>query len=438
MTAHDLLDRQRTQVLRQALEHVDGRQPLLVLKAPPGSGKTYIVMRTVVLAWHRRQRVAVATRTNAQADELCERLGREFPRIPVIRWASDTLDRAHLGPRIDWTTDGEEVAAHATCIVVATSTKWATANAPGAFDVMVLDEAWQISWAEFLPFGSVAARFILVGDPGQIAPVVSVDVARWETTRRPPHRAAPEVILADRHLSPRVLSLPVTTRLPHDTAELVQSFYDFPFTSWARPGERSVHLTRPRRLDPLDRSLAPLARGSVALRTLPTPAAGPPPDDDLELAAEAASVVCRLLSRQATAHIDGRKFTVCPEDIGITATHRAMNARIEAALGPLAVRVRVDTPERWQGLERLVMVAVHPLSSVVRPSAFDLDTGRLCVMTSRHRVGLVVVSRDHVGDTLARSAPSAEQAVGCRDEAGRGHARNRQAWAWLQARQATA
>src|SRR5207249_8262289 len=62
--------------------------------------------------------------------------------------------------------------------------------------------------------------------------------------------------------------------------------------------------------------------------------------------------------------------------------------------------VRVDTPERWQGLECKVMVVVHPLSGVLRPSAFDLETGRLCVMASRHRAGMVVLSRDHLENTL--------------------------------------
>lgn len=427
-------EQQRTEVLRQTLEHVDARLPLLVLKAPPGSGKTYIVLRVVALAQHRRMRVAVATRTNAQADELCERMSREFPKIRVIRWAAEDLEPRDLGASVEWLTHGKEVAARAPCIVVATSTKWATADAPGLFDLMVIDEAWQISWAEFLPFGSVAARFVLVGDPGQIAPVVSVDVARWETTSRPPHRAAPEVILADRKLSPRVLALPVTTRLPHDTAGLVQAFYDFPFSSWAQPGERSLRLGGCPRPDALDTALGSLTRGSVALHTVATPAHGQLLEDDPEVAAAAADVVRRLLERGAQAMLDGERVAVRAEDIGVTATHRSMNARILEALGPLASAVRVDTPERWQGLERLVMVAVHPLSSVTRPSAFDLDTGRLCVMTSRHRVGLVVVSRDHVGETLARSVPRAEQAVGCRDEAGRGHARNRQAWAWLQAR----
>ena len=49
---------------------------------------------------------------------------------------------------------------------------------------------------------------------------------------------------------------------------------------------------------------------------------------------------------------------------------------------------------------------------MVRPCPFDLETGRLCVMESRHKCALVLVSRDHVPATLEGYFPSAEQAVG--------------------------
>jgi hypothetical protein len=109
-----------------------------------------------------------------------------------------------------------------------------------------------------------------------------------------------------------------------------------------------------------------------------------------------------------------------------------MNGAIERAL-PDGLRgaVRVDTPERWQGLERKVMVAVHPLSSVIHPSAFDLETGRLCVMASRHRSGLIVVTRDHIPLTLETHIPAAEQAVGRPDVTGRGHQQHLGFWEQL-------
>src|SRR3712207_1709390 len=111
-----------------------------------------------------------------------------------------------------------------------------------------------------------------------------------------------------------------------------------------------------------------------------------------------------------------------------------MNTAMELALPRnLRGRTRVDTPERWQGLERPVMIAVHPLSGVVDPSDFDLETGRLCVMASRHQSAFVMLTRDHVGDTLANLIPSAGQAPGRPDTVGRGHHAHLTFWAALQA-----
>lgn len=216
--------------------------------------------------------------------------------------------------------------------------------------------------------------------------------------------------------------------MPFDAVSLVQPFYDFGFAAWAAPGSRFVRCASGGN-SLLDRALNALAEVSVVGVTLPTPSGGPPLELDPEVAEEAARVVVRLLEREATvcAEDDGKDVPLRPSDIGMTSTHRVMNHALWQAL-PSRIRseVRVDTPERWQGLERKVMVVVHPLSGVVHPSAFDLETGRLCVMASRHRAGMVLVTRDHLGDTLKSHIPSAEQAVGRADVTGRGH------WAHLQ------
>lgn len=66
--------------------------------------------------------------------------------------------------------------------------------------------------------------------------------------------------------------------------------------------------------------------------------------------------------------------------------------------------------------------------SCLAVSLSDLATGRQRVMLSRHRAGLVVVSRDHVGETLAAHAPVADQAPGAEDANGRGRAQHTAAW----------
>lgn len=427
------LARARRRVLSDVLAHVDLRRPLMVLKAPPGSGKTFVLIRAAVLAGHRGMRVAIATQTNNQADDLCRRLCSEFPSTAVVRFHASDHEPGDLGASVTPICKGTELAPD-DGVVVATTSKWATTRDVPAFDVLLVDEAWQMAWADFMLLAPVAPRFVLVGDPGQIAPTVTIPVPRWETAPRAPHRAAPSVILDDHTLPHVVRALPVSTRLPYDTAALVRGFYDFPFESWADEGARRVTLDpRGARRSPVDGAIESLRDGSISLLTLPTPNDGVAPEDDRALADAAAQVVHRLLARKAIEHTETGRRAIAPKDIGLVATHRAMNGRLAEALGPLADRVRVDTPERWQGLERAVMVAVHPLSGVTRPSGFNLATGRLCVMASRHRVGLVIVSRDHVPATLEDHAPIADQAPGLEDACGRGHAQNLAAWRWLAA-----
>ncbi len=426
------IEARRDNVVQRVLAHVEGNHALLVLKAPPGSGKTWVTTRAVALARHRGRRVAVATQTNAQAEDFCRRMAEEFPRFAVHRWASAGRRERPLGASVRWVRAARDLPV-GPGVVVSTSAKWGTADLGGAepFDVLFVDEAWQLCWADFMLFGAVAPRFVLVGDPGQIPPVVPIDVSRWQTSRRPPHVPAPEVVLRDRTLPTIRVELPVTMRLPHDTCALVRAFYDFPFDAWALPGERRIEVAPPASPDGVDRALAALGTGSVVLYALPTPDAGPALEEDLEVARAAAAVVRRALERGATVWMDGQRRPLTAADVGVSATHRVMNTRIADALGDLAGAVRVDTPERWQGLERPMMVVVHPLSGVTDASVFDLSTGRLCVMTSRHRAGLVIVSRDHVGATLARTLPRAEQCLGQRDEAGRGRAQHRAVWEHL-------
>jgi hypothetical protein len=115
---------------------------------------------------------------------------------------------------------------------------------------------------------------------------------------------------------------------------------------------------------------------------------------DAELAKQAAALVQRLLNRNARVRIGRKTLALEPEHIGMCGTHRVMNSELALALPrSLQGTVVVDTPERWQGLERPLMILVHPLSGVLRPTSFDLETGRLCVMASRHTAGAIILAR---------------------------------------------
>jgi hypothetical protein len=226
------------------------------------------------------------------------------------------------------------------------------------------------------------------------------------------------------------LDLPATRRLPRDTVGYIESFYDFEFRAFARDGERGIRCSG-RAKDGIDAAIDLLDSGSVVAVTLGTPPEGPPLEEDLEMADLAVSVARRLLARNSMKRIDGKETALDVSEIGLCATHRVMNSAMALRLDKKMSAVSVDTPERWQGLERPVMVMVHPLSGVTEPTDFDLETGRLCVMASRHKAGLVVVTRDHLSSTLDTHLPSAEQPVGRPDVAGRGHQQNNEFWSRL-------
>ncbi len=431
------IDKASASLLRRLREHVGRKERLCIIKAPPGSGKTFTLLRTVEHALNLGERIAIATQTNAQADDVCRRMTKDYRGIEIWRFAANGASvPADLPRNVHWITGKEDLPTD-NAVVVATTAKWSLVDLEDPFDVLFVDEAWQMAWSDCMLLQQVSSRFVLIGDPGQIPPVVTIPVQRWETSARAPHRPAPELILLDDGIEKLSLELPSCRRLPADSVELVRPFYDFPFDAWALPGDRFVRAKRTNDGEPVDKAIDLLDRGSAVVATLPTPDSGPPLEQDGEIAALAARLAVRLLERKASASCDddGKACPLRACDIGITATHRIMNSEVLSAI-PEGLRnqesgIRVDTPERWQGLERKVMIAVHPLSGVVHPSAFDLETGRLCVMASRHRSGLIVVSRDHVLETLESHIPSAEQAVGRPDVTGRGHWQNLKFWETL-------
>jgi hypothetical protein len=165
---------------------------------------------------------------------------------------------------------------------------------------------------------------------------------------------------------------------------------------------------------------------------LSTPAGGPPLEDDQEIADLAVKAAKTLLECQAEFWMGSKNAPLKPDDIGLCATHHVMNAAMALRLDKKMAGLSIDTPERWQGLERKVMIIVHPLSGVTQPSEFDLATGRLCVMASRHQIALLVVTRDHLMPTLETHLPVAGQPVGRSDASGAGHAQNLSFWSTLQ------
>jgi hypothetical protein len=69
----------------------------------------------------------------------------------------------------------------------------------------------------------------------------------------------------------------------------------------------------------------------------------------------------------------------------------------------------VGTANQLQGMERHAAVVLHPLAGYRDPNAFGTDPGRACVMLSRHRAHLSVVTDTTTPHVLP--APDPDPAV---------------------------
>jgi len=421
------IDAEYATLRKDLIDYVQSGGRIAVVKAPPGSGKTHTLIEVLSALAADGMQIAVAAQTNSQADDICQRWAKDHPEVRVARFSSSGLSAPGDFPAsVAWVNDKKELPSGPN-VTVATTAKWSLTDLAAPYDLFAIDEAWQMSWADLMQCAVVSEKFLMIGDPGQIPPVVSIDVRRWETSPRAPHEAAPEVVLAEPTMeSVRFVgSLPACRRLPNESVDFVKPFYDFDFEAYVPVGTRGLDLS--------SGWGDALASGRPLALTIPTPDHGPPIEVDHAIAEATAKVVSELLGGGATLRLGDEKRPLTPGDLGVTSSHRVMNAALSAALGTWANPIRVDTPERWQGLERPVMIAVHPLSGVSAPSAFDLDTGRLCVMASRHQAGFITLARDHVGDTLRNYVPCAEQAPGRPDTVGRGHEAHLQFWTRLEA-----
>lgn len=396
------------------------------LDSPPGAGKTGVVERLAaqsVALLH--ERCMVVTQTNEQAFDLARRMVRDFPKVPCVLFVTRSLalpaDVAGqlASGALQLARTAHELPA-GPCVVVANAHRWSWMEEGVAepFALQIVDEAFQLPDHLYQQIAGLAQRVVLVGDPGQIDPVVTCEIERWRCDPAGPHVACPNALLA-RHPGILRLALPVSRRLVPDTVRLVQpAFYpDLPFRALSAPDARGLRLLTPANeaggRDPLDAALELAASGaSIVGAALPERITG---EADGELSAMIVRLAERLLERGATVRDDlsgwGER-RVTPEMIGIVCAHVSQVNAVRERLPRSLAGVFVETANRFQGLERPIMLLHHPLSGRADATTFHLDSGRLCVMLSRHRVACFVVSRGGVEEMLLRYAPSGDRVLG--------------------------
>lgn len=375
----------------------------VVVDSPPGAGKSTLVVNAACELAAAGRPLMVIAQTNAQVDDLVVRLAEKEPGLPVGRLHStdpDPYDKA-LDELYNVRKSAKAGDLAGLDVVISTAAKWAHVQGVEPWRHAIVDEAYQMRSDALLAVAGLFERALFVGDPGQLDPFSIVGAEQWAGLSYDPSASAVSTLLAHNPHLPQH-RLPVSWRLPASAAPLVSdAFYPYtPFRSGTGAGERRLAFGVASDGSGPDRVLDEAADSGWGLLELP---ARHTPRTDPEAVRAVAQVVRRLLDRggAAVSERSPDPVPVTADRIAVGTAHRDQAAAVRAALAEVGVAdVTVDTANRLQGREFDVTVVLHPLSGRPDATAFHLETGRLCVLVSRHRHACIVVCRAGVGDLL--------------------------------------
>lgn len=351
-------------VLSQALyESVSGRR-ITAVDSPPGSGKTTLLVNAALwLGANTDLTITVAAPTRAAATSVAERLANVHEQASVVL-ALNGVDKA--SSTAIHTPGSGAFQGEAGDIVVRTMASLAMSTSTSC-DLLIVDEAYQSTFATLAAAAKGSEQVLMVGDPGQIGPVTTADTSVFEDSEYPPHGRAPDVLRT--HPSTKVLHLPTSYRLGQRTVDAISSLYDFTFDS-GRPDRRVT--------------------GHEEIESVQVAPAEP-----VDQYADVARMAQSYVGKEVETSDGARPLT--PNDVAVVAgDNQAVNG-IAGFLSNLGLfpGITVGTADRLQGGQWHAVVAVDPLASASTVSDHHLSLGRLCVMASRHMTHMVWV---HSGD----------------------------------------
>ena len=409
----------------------------ILLKAAAGAGKSHALQQMVVTALGHAQcsRVGITAFANKQlyplARQLGETLGRDRVCLHVSAERAEQIDDAlAAAATVVHSTAG--VPADALVVISTTHMFEATgrhhltrigpaANGERLFDVLLIDEAWQLPLHRYRIVERLAPVIVGVGDVGQLPPL-DPGQNPWRGDRGyNPYRAWPTAYPD----SPATWAgeLPAVWRPTAEQRDLWHAFY----ADWGRldcvaaPGDRRIELGSALTGDAADvwQQVATGTPTLVEVAGLDEPEA---PDIDPPLLAVVEEWLDQLLTAGFSLHhmrydsggnptgaevADGRTAGGDAR-IAILATRnqavddaQAMADRLTERHGLSEGVIVASTVDSWQGQTNAITVAIHPLSGASELDEFNSAFGRLAVTCTRATHGLLLVSRAGLDELLS-------------------------------------
>jgi DNA replication ATP-dependent helicase Dna2 len=406
-----------------ALERALQMQDYLLVQGPPGTGKTSVIAEIVKRMVQQGQRVMLAAFTNQAVDNMLKRLDVEgfhdYVRLGQERGVHIDVQARLLqslagiqGPPVRDILAG-------TAVVAATAATWSSEKyTPQAgpllqFDVAIVDEASQLTMPAILGPLRMARRFILVGDEKQLPPLVLSKEAGEQGLAESLFGYLKQLDGSQLKEHPEAESACVSLRIQYRMNRWISNFSSRVFYNGALTAAPAV-AQRVLELAPVQvqSQAEPPALQQVLRPAYPLVFLDVRGED-----AEAGPKSSNAEARAVRAVVQGLLARGIPlQEIGIIAPFRAQVANIrrhlfsdDSASGwqalPPATPISVDTVDRFQGGERMVIIMSFATSQTPDSTSplreFLTNPNRLNVALTRAQRKLIVVGRASALERLA-------------------------------------
>jgi predicted RecB family nuclease len=369
-------DEDPSDAVRRLVPHLDGA--VLAVQGPPGSGKTWVGAAVVADAVARGRRVAITANSHKAITNLvgavCRRASADGVAVQVVQKAAD--GEGCTDPAVRCVAGNAEVVAaldEGYQVVAGTAWLLARPELAGRFDLLVVDEASQLSLANLCAVAGVAPDAVLFGDPRQLPHVSQGTHLPGVAVSALGHLLGDEPTVPPSH----GVFLHTSRRMHPELCSLVSEIaYGGQLAAHPDCAAQAVHD-------------GPLVAGS-GLRLMPVRHEGNRTRSHEEAAAVAA-LVGALVGRPWT---DG-SGTARPLRLDDILVIAPFNAHVACLTAALPAGARVGTVDRFQGQEApvaLYAMAASSAGSVPRGIDFLFSRNRLNVAVSRARALAVVVA----------------------------------------------
>jgi len=379
----------------------------LAIQGPPGTGKTYTGARMILALVAAGRTVGVAATSHKVIGNMLDAVveaARETGATtatgaPIVIGQKPAADEeptcAAARPLGEARDIASALAAGAVHVVGGTAWLWSNLAMAGSVDVLLVDEAGQMSLATTVAMSPAATSLVLLGDPQQLDQPLKGS--------HPPgaERSALAHLLAGDPGQPfhatmppeRGLFIEKTWRLHPDVCAFTSEvFYESKLTPEPGRERQTVQGVPPASR----RDVAPL-RGA-GIRWLPVEHTANDVDSPEE-AAEIARLLGELFdpaTRASWTNAEGQEAPLRAEDVVVVAPYNAHVDRISAALRAAGLGgVRVGTVDKFQGQQAPLSIYAMGSSSpedAPRGMEFLYSLNRLNVATSRARCVAAVVA----------------------------------------------